>query len=265
MNKPIALLTDFGLRDPYVGVMKGVIIGINPSATIVDVCHEIAPGDIPEAAFCLASALPYFPEETIFAAVVDPSVGTKRRAVAAGIGGRTVICPDNGILTWAIRDHGLDRAVEITDSRFFLPNVSDTFHGRDVFAPVAANLSKGAALTDLGPEINDLAAIEIPEVATSDRSIQGEIIYVDRFGNLVSNISRSLAEEWLKSGVSVRVHVGSGEIHGLSRAYADVPKGHPVALFGSMDLLEIAVNGGSAVEMFAVPVGSRVLVHQLPE
>ena len=264
MDRPIALMTDFGLRDPYVGVMKGVILGVNPSAVIVDLCHEIAPGDVHGASFSLAAALPYFPQETIFVVVVDPSVGTERRAMAAEIAGRIIVCPDNGILTWAVRNHGLDRAVEITNRDFFLPDVSDTFHGRDVFAPVAANLSKGARLDDLGPAVGDPIAFEVPEVVASDRSIQGEIVYQDRFGNLVSNIPKQQVEDWLRSGASVRVHVASGEIYGLSRAYADVPKGQPTALFGSVGLLEIAVNGGSGAEFFAVSIGSKVFIHQLP-
>ena len=264
MNAPIAILTDFGLRDPYVGVMKGVILGVNPDAVIVDVCHEIAPGDIQGAAFNLASVLSYFPDNTVFLAVVDPSVGTERRAIAARIGGRTVVCPDNGLVTWAIRNHELERTVVLSNRGLFLPQVSDTFHGRDIFAPAAAHLSKGATLSDLGEDVSDPATFEIPEVVPSDRSIQGEIVYADRFGNLVSNIPKRQVEEWLKSGASLRVHVGSGEIYGLSRAYADAPKGHPVALFGSVGLLEIAVNGGSAADFFAVSVGAKIFVHQLP-
>lgn len=263
---PIALMTDFGLRDPFVGIMKGVILGINPSALIVDVSHEIAPGDIRGAAFALDMAFPYFPADTIFAVVVDPGVGTERRGVAARIGERTVVCPDNGLLTWVLRNRGLTSAVELAKREYFLPKVSDTFHGRDVFAPVAAHLSTGVRLEDLGPRIEDLTTFEIAEVVIADRSIQGEIVYVDRFGNLISNIAREQFDDWRPSadGVSVRVHIGSAEIQGISRTYSDAPRGHAAAVFGSAGFLEIATNGGSAAESFGASVGSRVSVYQLP-
>ena len=244
--------------------MKGVILGINPSAAIVDLCHEIAPGDIRGASFNLASALPYFPEGSVFLAVVDPSVGTARRAIAARVGGRLIVCPDNGMLTWPMQSLPLEQAVALTNPKMFLSDVSDTFHGRDIFAPVAAHLSNGIPLPDLGDAIEDIETFEIADAVTSDRSIQGEIVYADRFGNLVSSIPKEQVESWLRADAKVRVHVGSGEIHGISRAYADAPRGHPVALFGSVGLLEIAVNGGSAAEFFAVSVGAKVYVHQLP-
>lgn len=263
---PIALMTDYGLRDPFVGVMKGVILGINPSALIVDVGHEIAPGDVRGAAFALAMAFPYFAADTIFAVVVDPGVGTERRTIAARLGDRSVVCPDNGLLTWVLRNHGLTSAVELAEKEYFLPKVSETFHGRDIFAPVAAHLSKGVRLEDLGPRIEDLTTFDIAEVVIADRTIQGEIMHVDRFGNLISNIAREQFDSWRASedGASVRVHIGSVEIHGISRTYADAATGHAVALFGSAGFLEIATNGGSAAESFGASVGSRVSVYQLP-
>jgi S-adenosylmethionine hydrolase len=264
---PIGLMTDFGMRDPFAGIMTGVILRINHDARIVDVCYDIAPGDIQGAAFSLSMAFPYFPLGTIFTVVVDPGVGSPRRAIAVEIGGQVVVCPDNGVLTWVLQKHPDVKAVELTSRQYFLTEVSDTFHGRDIFAPVAAYLSKGVALDELGPQISDLTTFPIPRIVTGDRSIQGEVIYVDRFGNLVTNISREQLAPWQgKSGFGpVRVHVGSAEIQGIERAYSDVPKGRSLALFGSMGLLEIAVNGGSAIDTLGAKVGAHILVYRLPE
>ncbi|HUV05283.1 MAG TPA: SAM-dependent chlorinase/fluorinase [Armatimonadota bacterium] len=263
---PIALLTDFGLRDPFVGIMKGVIMRINPSATVVDLCHELDPGDIRAAGFALAMAFPYMPEGTIFTVVVDPSVGTQRQGVAAEIDGRIFVGPDNGILSWVLKSRRIERAVRLENAEFFLPEVSDTFHGRDVFAPVAAHLSKGVPLDAFGPAVKDLSRFPIPELVISDRALQGEVVYVDRFGNLLTNITRQEFERWRKkqAGDNLTVHFGSVEIRGISRTYGDVPPGHAVALFGSVGVLEVAVNGDSAAETLGVSMGLHVLVCQSP-
>ena len=260
----VALMTDFGLRDPFVGIMKGVILGINPSATIVDVCHELDPGDIRSAAFAFAMAFPYFPAGTIFAAVIDPGVGTRRRAIAADIDGNLVVCPDNGVLSWVLHNHSLREAVELSRSEFFLCEVSNTFHGRDVFAPVAAHLSMGVPLEELGPRVNDLSTFPTPEALAENESVQGEVVYVDRFGNLVTSIPREQLEGWRNesSGGRVRIQIGSMEIQGISATYGDGPPGRAVAVFGSAGFLEIAVNGGSAAQLLGAAIGSRVLVYR---
>ena len=264
---PIALITDFGLRDPFVGIMRGVILCVDPDVRIVDVCHDIAPGDIQGAAFSLSMAFPYFPQGTIFTVVVDPGVGGSRRAIAAEIDGKVVVCPDNGVLTWLLQQHSDVSAVELTSRQYFLAEVSDTFHGRDIFAPVAAYLSKGVSLDELGPRISDLTTFLVPQIVTGDRSIQGEVIYVDRFGNLITNISREQLAPWQgKSGFGpVRIHIGSAEIQSIEHTYSDVPKGKSLALFGSMGLMEIAVNGGSALDILGGKVGAHILVYRLPE
>jgi len=263
---PIALMTDFGLRDPFVGIMKGVILGINPSATIVDLCHDQKPGDVRAAAFALAMAFSYMPEGTIFAVVVDPGVGAQRRGLAVEIDGRIFVGPDNGILSWALKTRTVRRAVKLEKAEFFLPEVGDTFHGRDVFAPVAAHLSKGAPLEAFGPAIEDITTFPVPEVVLSDQSLQGEVVYIDRFGNLLTNITRRELESWRSKldGDSLRIHLGSVEIQGISRTYGDVPPGHAVAVFGSAGVLEIAVNGDSAAEVLGASMGSHVLVYHLP-
>ena len=255
MSGLIALMTDFGLRDPFSGVMKGVILGINPSAQIVDVCHDIRPGDIKSAAFSLYMAFAYFPAETIFAVVVDPGVGMERKAIAAEIGGKVVVCPDNGILSWVLHDFGLGKAVELTNDRFHLHNASETFHGRDVFAPVAAHLSLGARLDEMGAEIKELVTSPIPQVIEQGPGVQGEIVYIDHFGNLVTNIPSDRLPE------KARIHIGSVEVLGVSKAYGDVPAGHAIALIGSTGLLEVAVNGGDASQMFGASIGTHVVVY----
>ena len=264
--RPIALMTDFGPRDPFVGIMKGVILGINSSATIVDLCHELKPGDVRAAAFALAMAFPYLPEGTIFTVVVDPGVGAGRRGIAAEIDGRVFVGPDNGLLSWVLKNQAVRRAVKLENAEFFLSEVSDTFHGRDVFAPVAAHLSKGMPLETLGPAIEDLVTFPIPEVVVGDRSLQGEVVYIDLFGNLLTNITRREFEGWRKklSGETLKIHLGSVEIQGISRTYGDVPPGHIAAVFGSAGVLEVAVNGDDAAEMLGASIGSHVLIYHLP-
>lgn len=248
-------MTDFGLRDPFAGIMKGVILGINPSAEIVDICHDIRPGDIKSAAFSLLAAFPYFPTETIFTVVVDPGVGTERKASAAEIGDKIVVCPDNGILSWLHHEHGLGKAVELTNDQFFLPSVSGTFHGRDVFAPVAAHLSLGVQLEELGSEIKEVTTFPIPQVIEQGPGVQGEVVYIDRFGNLVTNVPGDRLPE------KARIHIGSVEVLGISKAYGDVPSGHMLAVIGSMGCLEIAVNGGDACQMLGASIGTHVVVY----
>jgi len=264
-SRLIALMSDFGLRDPFVGIMKGVILGINPSALVVDLCHEIEPGDTRGAAFALRTALPYFPESTIFVVVVDPGVGTKRRAIAVELDGRIVVAPDNGVLSWVLKGHPSQPAVELTNSKFFLSPVSATFHGRDIFAPVAAHLSNGVPLAEFGPAVDDLTTFPIPDVSVGAESLQGEVVYIDRFGNLVTNIGRQELEGWRRDLLAeeVNVRVASAEIGGIHESYGAAPLGHVVAVFGSAELLEIAVNQGNAADSLGVTVGSNVSVYRL--
>lgn len=259
---PIALLTDFGLKDPFVGIMKAVILGINPSATIIDLGHEFRAGDVRSASFALWMAWSYLPEGTVVAAVVDPGVGTDRRAIAARVGGRLFVGPDNGLISWVGHAWKPETTVAITNARFFLPEVSNTFHGRDVFAPVAAHLSRGVQIEDLGEPVRDPIVFPIPEVSVGDRSIRGEVVYIDRFGNLVTNITeRCFRQQSTLTPETTKLHIGSVEIDGISRSYAGVPKGHALAIFGSAGLLEIAVNGGNASSSLGASVGTSVLLY----
>lgn len=255
----IALITDFGTRDHYAAAMKGVILQINPKATIVDITHEILPHDRFHGAFVLRQTLPYFPQETIFVAVIDPTVGSGRRILAARYNDRTVIAPDNGLLTLLHRDADLQEIRVVENRRFFASTLSSTFHGRDILAPVAAHLSRGVTLDHLGPvtdhiEILDLARPRL----NSDGTIEGQIMLIDHFGNLVSNISVLDLSAANARKRHYEVSVGPHAIGPIRTTYADVPSGELLALIGSSQLLEIAVNNGNAAHALGVAPGDPV-------
>lgn len=238
----ITLLTDFGDRDAYVGVMKGVIAQIAPQSTTIDLTHQIPPQNLLAARFALANAVPYFPPDTIHIAVVDPGVGSSRKGIAVQLANGFVVCPDNGIGSgiWAL--NRAIAAVELTNSQYWrVPNPSSTFHGRDIFAPVGAHLANGVPLEELGQAmaIDRLIKLELPAVEINQRQITGCIQYVDRFGNLITNIPGDLvAAPW-------QVEINNSAI-ASGKTYSDVATGRAITLVGSHGWVEIAVNGGSA-------------------
>ncbi len=260
MGPLITLLTDFGTRDPYVAAMKGVISSICPSATILDLTHEIPPQDVLEAAWFLASAAHYFPQGTIHVAVVDPGVGTERLPVAVSSGNHRFVCPNSGLLTLVVRDREAAEARVITNKKFLLEPVSATFHGRDVFAPAAARLANGAPFSELGPPLKELARLCVPEpVIEPDGGVQGEVIHVDRFGNAITNIHRSML-----AGKTVQeVFAGKHSLGGLKKTYAAAGAGEPLVLFGSAGYLEIAVNQGNAAARVGLKKADRVEIRVL--
>lgn len=252
----ITLLTDFGTRDEYVGVVKGVILGIHPQAAIVDISHHIAPQDIVQAADMLKSAYGWFPRGTVHLAVVDPGVGSRRAIIAAQYAGYTFVAPDNGLLNVLWEDGRPQTLVRVENSRFFLHPVGMTFHGRDIFAPVAAHLSLGIPLNALGPAVDpsSLAAVDVRR-AVWDRQrdqIIGNVTGSDRFGNLLTNIDASLIDRFLghHQGSTAIVRLGETRIEGIKSTYAQCPGGELMALVGSRNRLEIAVNGGSAAQRY---------------
>jgi S-adenosylmethionine hydrolase len=255
----ITLLTDFGLRDTYVAEMKGVILGINPGAVLVDLCHEVPPQDIVEGAWLLAQAAPAFPYGTIHLAVVDPGVGTGRRALAAAAGGQFWVGPDNGIFHLVFSRHPEARVVSLENPRFFREQISPTFHGRDIFAPVAAHLSRGTPLEGFGPPITDPVPLPLPEPRWEPHQVQGEIVRVDHFGNLVSNIPGDRLRAWLE-GRTPRTAVGSLIITGLVETYGHLPPGEFAALVGSHGRLEIARVQGHAAHSLQCGPGTPVTV-----
>lgn len=256
----IALLTDFGLRDHYVAAMRGVILQINPKVTLVDVCHEIAPQDVLHGAFVLRQVLPYYPAETIFVAVVDPGVGSSRRILAARYSGRVVLAPDNGLLTLLHRDAELQEMRVVENRRYFASSLSTTFHGRDIFAPVAAHISRGVALREFGPPADRIHILNVAcPTRNPDNSISGQVIIVDRFGNLITNISElDISAARAPHRGHYEVFVGDRPVGPIRITYSDVGPGEPLALIGSSQLLEIAINGGNAAQQLTASPGTAV-------
>ena len=259
MARPvIALLTDFGTRDHYAGTMTGVALGICPDATLVDISHDIAAHDVLGGALELAAAYRYFPPGTIFLIVVDPGVGSTRRGLAAEAGGFRFVAPDNGVLTAVLDEQPAKRVVELTERKYARPTVSRTFEGRDRFAPAAAWLAKGIDLGALGRSAGTIQRLDIPAPTVEDGRIEGEVLRVDRFGNLITNITRK-AFVTLATG-PVEIHVGAHPVPRVVSTYADAAPGEICALFGSTDHLEVSANGASAADTLEVRRGAPVHV-----
>jgi S-adenosylmethionine hydrolase len=241
----ITLTTDFGLRDPYVAIMKGVILSINPGARIVDVTHQVPPGALVHAASVIKDTITYFPHGTINVVVVDPGVGGQRRPVAIETEHYFFIGPDNGIFWPIIEEDRAPTAIHLEEKKYFLSPVSNTFHGRDIFAPVAAHISRGIDIRKMGPVIRDAVTLSIPRPEIKENVLCGEIIRVDNFGNLITNIHRTDMEAFLQTATP-SISIGGLTIEDVRRVYTDVSRGEPLALYGSLNRLEIAVREGSA-------------------
>jgi S-adenosylmethionine hydrolase len=258
MSRPVlALLSDFGLHDHYVGSMKAAALSVCPDATIVDITHEIAPHDILDGALQLAASYRYFPSGTVFVAVVDPGVGSARRGIAAETSDYRFVAPDNGLLSAVFLETPPKRIVELTERRYFRPTVSRTFEGRDRFAPAAAWLAKGIQLSALGRTITNYHLLDIPQVDMTDARLHGVVLLSDRFGNLVTNIDRRTFEAFTRAQ-TVSLNVAGHPIAGVVATYADIRNGEVCGLFGSTDHLEFAVNGGSAAKALSVDRGAPV-------
>ena len=274
MNEPpriITLTTDFGTSDAYVGIMKGVILSINPNARVVDLTHAIPPQDIYEAAFSIYAAHSYFPKGTIHIIVVDPGVGSDRQAIVCQTESAFFVCPNNGVLSYLLQSiengekHPVD-AVAIQNSAYYLSEVSNTFHGRDIFAPVAAHLSLGVRLDNIGPPTQTLVQLPIQVPELSGNTLTGEIVKIDRFGNAITNISETAIarlESASTGEMSIyEIRVGSARLNRLNRAYAESDIGKPLAIIGSCGLLEIAINGGNAKEGLGIKWGDPVVIQR---
>ena len=236
--------------------MKGVIVTRAPGVTVVDVSHGIPPQDVLAGALVLAHAVPYFPSGTVHVAVVDPGVGGARRALCVETDAGLLVGPDNGLLSLAAPPASVRRIVHLTDERFFLTPRSQTFHGRDVFAPVAAALAGGTDPGALGPAVSDLLRLRVPEPAVEGSAVRGRVIYVDAFGNLVTNVTPGV----MPTG-EVVIRLGSTRVSGVAASYAAVAVGLPVAVVNSWGLLEVAVRDGSARTALGAGVGDEVLVE----
>ncbi|MBI3836548.1 MAG: SAM-dependent chlorinase/fluorinase [Planctomycetia bacterium] len=259
MPRIITLTTDFGISSPYVAMIKGVILSINPQARLVDLTHAIGPQNVRQAALVLADATHWFPPETIHLAVVDPGVGTGRKIVYARIGQHDFIAPDNGLLSRLALATPPSTIITVADPRFWLPAVSATFHGRDIMAPVAARLSLGLEPQRLGPVQHELVQLQWTEARVSERRIQGSVLSVDAFGNLITNIPADALVN-VPRGEKVTIVCDEHETHGIFSTYADQPAMTLIALIGSSGNLELAIVGDSATIMLGVNVGAPVTV-----
>ncbi len=239
-NGIVALLTDFGVADPFVGVMKGVILSAAPGASVVDIAHGVAPQNLEAGSLFLAYSAPYFPVGTTIAAVVDPGVGTSRRAVAVETDRGWRVAPDNGLLTRLLRSERLRAAVELTNAAMLLPNVSGTFHGRDIFAPASARLAAGVPLEQMGEPVDDLVELPIDPPKTRGRVVYARVLFADRFGNLTTNLSTEEAP----CGVE-QASLGDMNFGAPRSSYGYEEQGAPVCVWNSFGLLELALNGGN--------------------
>lgn len=255
--KIIALLTDFGTQDIYVGVMKGVIWSICPDAQIVDLTHEIPPQDVTAGALALWGAFKFFPQGTVFCAVVDPGVGTARRAIVIQTREHFFVGPDNGLLWWAVSESEIVKCAELRNRAYFLPSVSQTFHGRDIFAPVSAHIAKGVSLEEFGPDLEVSKLVELPPLKAelSERTIQAKVIYIDRFGNAITDLRYEDFVKWMSGQRAWTATIGGVRFNSLNSSYAEVPTGKPLLLFNSYGLLEVAVNQGNAAEQIGIRKG----------
>lgn len=255
---PIVLLTDFGLQDSYVGVMKGVIASICPTVPCLDLTHGIPPQQVVAASLCLSQAHAYFPDGSIFLCVVDPGVGSQRRAIAVECDRSFYVGPDNGLGSGLWRDQGIKQCVQLTNSPYWrTPNPSETFHGRDIFAPVAAHIANGVDLAQLGNPLDAADLVQLPAAplsVTAD-AITGVIVHSDHFGNLISNIPASLLTP------ACHVYYQDRRLP-WGQCYADQAPGQPLALIGSHGFLEIAVNGGNAQAFFHSQIGDRLVIRR---
>jgi len=264
-NQPMAvitLLTDFGTRDHYVAAMKGVILQITPDARLVDVSHEVDPQDVVRAAYLLRQVWDWYPPGTVHLVVVDPGVGSRRRIIAGRYAGRYVVAPDNGLISMVHHELPLEAVHVVENRKYMLPAISATFHGRDIMAPVAAHLAAGLALRNLGPPTDhvDVLQLAAPQ-RTADHGISGQVLCADRFGNLITNITRHDLLPTHQHRRNVKVYLGDVCIGPIHTSYHEVATGQPLALIGSSDHLEISVNCGSAEKNFAPPRGAKVEVR----
>jgi len=262
MPRPIiTLTTDFGLKDPYVAEMKGVILSISPNATIVDITHDVKKFDVRMGAFALASAVPYFPRGTVHVAVVDPSVGAERHPLLIQTKGGFLIGPDNGVLALGATNQGIEHVFRITNQKLMLPKPSNTFHGRDVFAPAAAHLANGISAEEFGLEIHRIKKPQFARIIKRGSMFIGEALYIDSFGNIITNFTLKELES-LNIGTEAKAKIKRNKLKlRICRAYAEERNAKPLAIIGSHGFLEISVNQGSAAGYFKMKEGNSITIY----
>jgi len=258
MSGVITLTTDFGTADPFAGIMKGVILSIHPPARIVDITHAIEPQNVLQAAYVLESAWRWFPKHTVHVAVVDPGVGGSRRAMAFKRGNTIFVGPDNGLFTGLLEADS--QCHELKNPKYRLPEVSGTFHGRDVFAPAAAWIARGTPLKSLGPPLKNPVRLDRPQAAWTGKALEGEVIHIDRFGNAATNISRELIAQHFLRKTPLTVRIGRQSVGGLSSHYAEIPSGRTGAVINSWNVLEVFERDGNAARRLKLKVGRKIRV-----
>jgi S-adenosylmethionine hydrolase len=260
MEKPIiTLLTDFGTRDHYVASMKGVILNINPRCVIIDITHQVNPHDIQEGAYILANTYSYFPKGTIHTAVIDPEVGGQRNPVLLKTKNYFFVGPDNGLFTLVAKRDGVKQVIRLTNKKYFLPKVSSTFHGRDIFAPAAGHLSLGINPKAFGEKLDHWVKLGLKEPEVMGKKLSGEILFIDHFGNLVSNIDQARFTNFVR-GHSFVMRIGEKAISNIKKGYWEGKDREIIALFGSGGFLEVSVREGSAQKILKVKRGDPITV-----
>lgn len=259
----ITLTTDFGEKDPYVAIMKGVILAVNPSVRIVDITHQVPAGSIQEGAMIMKDAYKWFPRKTVHLGVIDPGVGGKRRPILVLTENYFFVGPDNGLLWPAIKMENGIKIIHLKEEKYWLPQISSTFHGRDIFAPVAAHLTLGVNPLSLGDKISNMTALDYPVPSKTDNELVGQIMRIDRFGNLITNITERDLRSFLGS-TDFKIQVGDLSLKKIDTAYTDVPEGQPLALIGSSNLLELSVNRGNISRYLKrkPEIGTKVIIKK---
>ncbi len=258
----ITMISDFGTRDSYVAEMKGVILQIAPSTTVIDVTHEVAPQDVLRAAFVLRRIWAWYPPGTVHLAVVDPTVGSKRRIMVGKYGGQFVVAPDNGLISLVHHELPIEAVHVVTNRDYMLAGISSTFQGRDVMAPVAAQLSMGISMNQFGPPTDHVEILQLAQPSRlNDQGMRGEVLCIDRFGNLITNIRGKDLAPILRCHSNAAVQLDGHRIGPVRNSYYEVSAGEPLALIGSSDYLEIAINCGHAANTLNAKRGTAVEIH----
>lgn len=263
MRPIIGLFTDFGIKSIYPGEMKAVILSINPDALIVDITHNAPRHDVSVGAFLLKSSVRYFPKGSIIVGVIDPGVGSARKPIVVKSKEKIYVGPDNGLLVPAAESEGIEAVYEITNKEILLSSISSTFHGRDIFAPVAAHISKGVPVESVGPKLKEYVRVKIPYPKILDDEILCKVMYVDEFGNVITNVNETLIDRLrMIPGKIYKISLGTGEVINVkfSRSYSEVPKGVPLILINSLGCLELAINMGNAASEYGLSIGSEIKI-----
>ena len=262
MTSPVALLTDFGLDDWYVGVMKAVILSLDPAAAIIDITHSVPPQDIEAASFALLASYRYLPGGTTVVVVVDPGVGGKRRILCAASAGRRFVFPDNGVLTEVLDREGVEKMVSVENRDFFLKPVSGTFHGRDIFAPVAAHLSLGGEMERLGPVTDECVRIETSGPEIGEDRVTARVRWIDGFGNLITNCPARLVEELSVKWGGLAIDLGPHGLAGMAATYETSEPGRPLGIIGSSGYLEVSVREGDAAHTLGLNLNDTITIRE---